>query len=164
MPPRVWTFFYGSYMSLDVLREVDLVPGRLEPARLAGFDLTIRPLANLRREARRCVHGVLATATHAELARLYAHARDVLGGTYSPQAVLAETADGALRPALCYLAHDLPDAPADPAYVARILAAAREHGFPEEYLAHIASFAPAGGTAGADAPRRAGGGGRSPGR
>lgn len=45
--PTVWTFFYGSYMNLDVLKEVDLVPGRVEVARLNGFDILIRPLANL---------------------------------------------------------------------------------------------------------------------
>jgi hypothetical protein len=31
-------------------------------------------------------------------------------------------------------------APADPAYVDRILRPARDHGFPEWYLARIASF------------------------
>jgi hypothetical protein len=24
--PQVWTFFYGSYINFEVLREVDLVP------------------------------------------------------------------------------------------------------------------------------------------
>ena len=45
--PTIVAFFYGSYINLDVLREVGLVPERVEVARLPGFDLLIRPLANL---------------------------------------------------------------------------------------------------------------------
>jgi hypothetical protein len=37
--PKVWVFFYGSYMNLEVLREVDLVPQRWEIGRLGGFDI-----------------------------------------------------------------------------------------------------------------------------
>ncbi len=139
--PRVWTFFYGSYRNQGVLGEVGLVLGRFEVARLPGFDVRIRPLANLVRSPRDSVFGILATATHAELERLYAHARDVLGGTYQPEAVLVETLDGALRPALCYLAAELPDAPPDPAYVARITAPARRFGFPSWYVERLESFA-----------------------
>ena len=93
--PSVSVLFYGSYMNLSVLREVDLVPARREVARLSGFDVRISPRANLVRSDRDTVYGVLATATHRELARLYAHARDILGETYLPEAVvLPETLDG----------------------------------------------------------------------
>jgi hypothetical protein len=27
--PKVWVFFYGSYINFEVLKEVDLVPGRV---------------------------------------------------------------------------------------------------------------------------------------
>src|SRR5579859_3923053 len=100
--PRVWTFFYGSYMNLDVLREVELVPAQHEPARLDGFDIRIAPRANLVRSDACCVWGLLATATHEELARLYRHSKDVLGETYLPEAVLARTGCD-YRPALCYI-------------------------------------------------------------
>src|SRR5678816_3196190 len=100
--PKVWTFFYGSYINFDVLREVDLAPQQWEVARLSGFDIVIRPRANLVRSDRDRVYGIVATATHAELARLYAHAKDVLGETYLAEAVVVETSSGALRPALCY--------------------------------------------------------------
>jgi hypothetical protein len=43
----VWTFFYGSYINFDVLKEVDLVPESWEVARLGGFDIRIEPRANL---------------------------------------------------------------------------------------------------------------------
>jgi hypothetical protein len=98
---KVWVFFYGSYRNFEVLRQVNFVPDRWEPARLAGFDIVIRPRANLVRSERDCVYGIMATATHRELNRLYAHAREILGETYLPEAVLAETLDGKWRAALC---------------------------------------------------------------
>jgi hypothetical protein len=68
-------------------------------ARLAGFDIRIQPRANLVRSDVGTVYGIVATATHDELARLYGHARDVLGELYLPEPVLAETLDGKWRPA-----------------------------------------------------------------
>ena len=84
----------GSYINRRVLAEADLHPEELVVATLPGFDIQIGPLANIRREAGRVVYGVLATATHAELDRLYQHAREVLGGTYLPEAVLCHVTDG----------------------------------------------------------------------
>jgi hypothetical protein len=141
MKPEVATFFYGSYINLAVLGEVDLAPNRVEVARLPGFDLEIRPLANLIPSDRDTVYGILAEATHDELARLYEHARDVLGGNYLPRAVLAHTLSGQVEPALCYIAPALEHARASRDYVSRILEPAREYGFPDWYLEKIESFA-----------------------
>jgi hypothetical protein len=138
--PSVWTFFYGSFINLEVLAAQGLVPERHEVARLAGFDIQIRPLANLVRAERSLVYGILATATHRQLARLYDYARDGLGGTYLPEAVLAETLDGMLRPALCYIAPSMAPAPATGDYVERILAPARDLGFPPWYLERLERF------------------------
>jgi Gamma-glutamyl cyclotransferase, AIG2-like len=141
--PAVWVFFYGSYINRKVLAEVDIVPGSMESAVLPGHELVIRPLANLVPSDRHVAHGILIQATHAELDRLYTeHAQGVLGGTYLPQAVVCHLPSGDLRPALAYIAHDMPPRPADPAYVRRILQPAREYGFPDWYLAHIRAFAP----------------------
>jgi Gamma-glutamyl cyclotransferase, AIG2-like len=137
--PRVAVFFYGSYMNRAVLAEVDLAPEVWEPALLPGFDIRIAPRANLVRSAQDVVYGVLASATHRELARLYAHAQDVLGESYLPEAVLVQTAGGLSRPALCYIAPEMSVREADPAYVERILAAARDLAFPEWYLAKLRS-------------------------
>ncbi len=137
---KVWTFFYGSYLNLDVLEEVDLVPGEWETGRLSGFDICIAPRANLVRSEGTVVYGIVATATHAELERLYAHARDVLGEVYLPEAVLVETAIGTYRPALCYICHDMERRPADPVYVDRSADPAREYGFPEWYIERLESF------------------------
>lgn len=140
--PRVVAFFYGSYINPAVLGEVDLVPDRVEVARLPGFDIEIRPLANLVPSDRHSVYGILATATHAELERLYSHARDVLGGVYLPRAVLTHTLTGQAEAALCYIAPRLDPAPASAAYVARIVEPARRYGFPPWYVDRLESFLP----------------------
>jgi hypothetical protein len=141
-PSAVWTFFDGSYINFDVLKEVDLVPESWEVARLGGFDIRIEPRANLVRSDADMVYGIAATATHEELTRLYAHAKDVLGALYLPEPVLVETLGGKWRPALCYICPDMKSRPADSAYVERILAPARENGFPQWYLDRLAKFLP----------------------
>src|SRR5215475_10867020 len=123
---QVAVFFYGSYMNLDVLTEVDLRPARVEVARLPGFDIRIEPLANLVHSNRHTVYGILTQATHRELDRLYAHARDVLGGLYLPEAVGAFTLSGGMVPALCYIAAEMKPGPAANDYVDRIIGPARQ--------------------------------------
>lgn len=140
--PKVVTFFYGSYINPAVLREVDLVPDRVDVARLPGFDIQIRPLANLVPSDQHTVYGILADATHAELERLYDHARDVLGGVYLPQAVLAYPRSGQAEPALCYIAPHLTPSPASAEYVGRIVEPARAYGFPPWYINRLESFLP----------------------
>ena len=83
--PAIPVFFYGSYMKRSVLAEVGLVPATFEVGRLSGFDIEIRPLADLVRSDSHSVYGMLATATHDELDRLYTHAAQVLGGRYLPE-------------------------------------------------------------------------------
>ncbi len=139
--PRVWVFFYGSFINPDVLRGAGLVPDRVEVARLGGFDIVIRPLANLVRSDQHSVYGILVTATHAELGRLYDYARDKLGGSYLPEAVLAET-NGTGRPALCYIAPERGPGTASNDYIDRIVVPARRHGFPAWYLARLEAFRP----------------------
>lgn len=140
--PVVTTFFYGSYINRAVLREVDLVPERFEVARLPGYDISIRPLANLVPSDENTVYGVLASTRHSELARLYQHAQEVLGGLYLPHPVIAFTLAGQAEPALCYLAPSLTPSPPDPAYVRRIVDPARELGFPAWYVERLEAFGP----------------------
>lgn len=140
--PKVWTFFYGSYINFNVLKEVNFVPERWEVARLHGFDIQIGPRANLVRSDQHSVHGIIATATHTELSRLYAHAKDVLGEVYLPEAVLVETLDGRWRPALCYICPVMEPRPATNDYLDRIVGPAREYGFPDGYIRRLESFRP----------------------
>jgi len=140
--PKVWSFFYGSYMNAEVLAELELVLEDVEVAKLDGFELRIEPLANLVRAEGYAAFGIVGRLTHAKLDELYAHARDVLGGYYLPEAVLVRTRRGVYLPAMCWIASDLAPAPAEPAYVDRILAPAVEYGFPSWYLELIESFKP----------------------
>jgi hypothetical protein len=142
MQPKIWVFFYGSYINPDVLREVALEPSEWHTATLGGFDLTIAPRANLLRDPAKTVWGILATATHAELARLYEdHAHKLLGEIYLPEAILATDSAGRLRPALTYIAPDMQPRAAEKAYVERIAGPAERFGFPKGYVAKIRSFA-----------------------
>jgi hypothetical protein len=43
----VAVFFYGSFISRDVLAEHDVIVDRYEVAHLDGYDIVIQPLANL---------------------------------------------------------------------------------------------------------------------
>ena len=138
----VWVFFYGSYINLDVLKVVDYTPHRYEVARLPGFDITIRPLANIVRSNRHTVYGILAMGNHSELERLYDHAENVLGGRYLPQAILAQTVAGQWVPALTYIAYELSGEQADAGYVERIVEPAKEYEFPEWYIERLESFMP----------------------
>jgi hypothetical protein len=138
--PVIWTFFYGSYMNLDVLKQVDYTPREYEVARLPGFDITIRPLANLVRSDRHTAYGIVATGTHAELTRLYDHAENILGGRYLPEAVLVQTLSGLWLPVLTYIAPKLSDEHAAADYVDRIVTPAIAYGFPSWYIERLESF------------------------
>jgi hypothetical protein len=140
MTTLVHAFFYGSYMNLEVLAQVDLRPRDVEIACLPGFDIRIAPLANLVPSHDHSVYGILARASHAELERLYAHARDVLGGTYLPRAVVVETRDRRFVPALCYIADDAGAGAPSADYLERILKPARELDFPDWYVRRLESF------------------------
>ena len=139
---KVATFFYGSYMNLEVLKEVELIPDQVEVARLPGFDIRIQPLANLVRSDQHTVFGILIFSTHPELERLYSHAKDVLGSVYFPEPVLTQTLDGKLLPALCYLAPVMEPRPPGNEYIDRIMISGRQYGFPSWYLEKLESFRP----------------------
>jgi hypothetical protein len=140
--PKVWTFFYGSYINIKVLKEINFVPDQWEVARLSGFDIRIQPRANLIRSDQHCVYGLVATATHQELNRLYAHAKDVLGEIYLPEAVLVETLDGKWKPAMCYICPAMEPQPAANDYIDRIVGPARQLRFPDWYINRLESFRP----------------------
>jgi hypothetical protein len=136
---KVWTFFYGSFINLEVLSQAGYTPDVYEVAKLSGFDIRIDPLANLVRSDQHCVYGIVAPATHEELRRLYA--QDWVG-TYLPEPVLVETRDGKCRPALCYIAPAAEGRPAAADYVDRIVGPARAYGFPAWYVARLERFRP----------------------
>lgn len=139
---RVWVFFYGTFMSPGVLIEHGVTPGRTVPARLNGFELHIRPRGNLTRSDRWCAYGVITEVTHEDLARLYSDLEERFGLKYLPEPVLAEALDGTVRPALCYIAPHMDDAPATSDYVGQLAEAVRAAGLPEWYAELVESFGP----------------------
>lgn len=139
---HVWVFFYGTFMSRDVLIAHGVTPTSVVPARLDGFELYIRPRVNLKPCDRSCVYGSVAAVTHEELSRLYTHLEEVFGVKYSPQPVLACALDGTVRPALCYIASHMDDAPATRDYVNELAEVVRAAGLPEWYAEFVESFGP----------------------
>jgi hypothetical protein len=75
------------------------------------------------------VWGNLATATHAEPARLYhEHAKGVLGESYLSEAVIVTDRAGRVRPALVSVAPAMQPRAAEEAYVERIASPAERFG------------------------------------
>ena len=135
--PRVSTFFYGSFINLDVLAEVDYVPSQYEVAHLDGYDIRIQPLANIVRSDNDRVYGIVALATHVQLERLY---RQEWVGVYLPHPTLVTTEDDNSRPALSYIAPSMAAEPPADDYVDRIVGPARRHGFPQWYIERLERF------------------------
>jgi hypothetical protein len=134
----ITVFFYGSYIDRNVLAEVSVSPLRWEVGRLAGYELVVQPRANLNRSEADTVYGVVASATHTELQRLYTeHSLGALEEPYFPEAVLVESLTGSWMPALCYIAHSMPPRPAASVYIDRIVASASGLGFPAWYIERI---------------------------
>jgi len=137
---KVFTFFYGSYLNPEVLKEVNIFLDKWEVAKLPGFDIIIKPYANLIKSSRDSVYGILTQLTHMELKRLYSHAENVFHELYEPEAVLIQTADDKWVTALCYICHNMNENNADKNYIDRIIQPAKEYGFPAWYLEKLASF------------------------
>lgn len=134
---KVWVFFYGPHINLNVLKEADISPDFFDIAKLSGFDIVIQPRANLIPSFAHEVFGILTTASHSELERLYTEDE-----RYLPEAVVVQLLDGSLQPALCYISYEMKAQPAENDYIDSIVAPAREYDFPKSYIKHLESFRP----------------------
>jgi hypothetical protein len=137
---KVWTFFYGSFINLDVLKKLGVVPERYEVARLNGFDIRIQPVANLIRSDQGCVYGIVVLVTHDDLRRLYDYVQTDLAGIYLPEPVLVETLDGKWKAALCYISPAMEPRTPTNEYIERIVGPAKQYGFPNWYIARLDAF------------------------
>jgi hypothetical protein len=132
---RITVFFYGSFMDRQILRRRGFEPADLQVAKLWGFDIRFRPLATIVPvEERTCVYGLLATATHEQLQRLYGEA---MVSSYRVEPVIVETIPGRTLPALVYIAWGRTPPPESADYIQHILGPAREFDFPGWYLEHV---------------------------
>ena len=139
---RVRIFFYGTFMSRAVLAEHGIDVPTVMPAKLSGYQLTIRPRANLIKDDRSCSYGSIAALTHEQISTLYRNLDDQFGLKYLPEAVIAESLDGTFRPVLCYIAPEMDDSAPPREYVKQLASCVRELGLPEWYAAYVESFAP----------------------
>ena len=137
---NVWVFFYGTFMSAKILREYGINCEATIPAKLNGYELSIRPRVNLKKNESCVSYGGLAHISHQDISRLYSDLNDKFGITYYPYPVIAELADGSLKPALCYISFDIRDSLADPDYVNKLARCATGLEAPEAYIGHIKSF------------------------
>lgn len=137
---KVFTFFYGSYINKNVLKEAGITPDEFNTALLPGFDIIIKPYANLKKSPEDVVYGIVSRLTHDELKKLYSHAEDVYHNIYLPEAVLVQTKDEKLIPALCYICHNMEGRKADKNYINKIVQPAKEYGFPDWYIKKLESF------------------------
>jgi len=134
---RIAAFFYGSFIRRDVMGLGGFHPETVEVAKLNGYDITFDPHANIFQSAQHAICGVLVYPSHEELKKLYS--RDGVG-IFLPEAVVVETSNNRMLPAICYMPPGRQDDPADLAYVEHIIKAAREHGFPKWYLNRLKEF------------------------
>jgi hypothetical protein len=134
---KVWVFFYGTIMNPVVMKDFGVVADKVFPAKLSGFDITIRPRPNLVRSERASVFGSLFNVTHEDLATIYSGLEKNFGIKYLPEAVLATTLDGVVQPALCYIVPDMADAAPDPKFVSQLAQCVRTMGHPEWYAKHV---------------------------
>ncbi len=131
MRRTVESFFYGLFMSVEVLRQSGARPVDPRRSYVDGYRLAIGERATLIPcHGGRC-YGMLIGLTYAELDRLYGSP----GLTdYRPAPVLAQTVGGTAVPALCYILPAPPRERANAGYAARLQELARELGFPAEYV------------------------------
>jgi Gamma-glutamyl cyclotransferase, AIG2-like len=136
-PKRVAAFFYGSFMRREVMAKGNFFPNEIETAKLNGFDIHVEPHANISRSDQHSVFGILVHPTDEELNALYS--MDGVG-VFLPEAVIVETNDGRLQPALCYIPPTRNNHPADLEYLGNLIAVATEYGFPHWYIERLASL------------------------
>jgi len=134
---RVWTFFYGSFINLTVLKQYQVFPEEIQKAKLEGFDIRIEPLATLAQDNTSTTYGIVCKVTHEELETLYN--LDWVA-KYNPEAVIVETEDGNQIPALTYISDPPDKSPAAQDYVLRIVEPAKDLGFPDWYIDMLKQF------------------------
>lgn len=134
---RVDVFFYGLFMDASILRAggVD-EPVHPRRAFVDDFKLRIGSRATLERVVGARVYGMLFALTHSELDLLYA-APGLEG--YRAEALIAQSFDDMVAPALCYNLRHPPSADEwNSGYALRLQEVLATLNFPEEYVASVA--------------------------
>jgi hypothetical protein len=132
---RVDTFFYGLLMDADLLREGNVVPVNARRAFVEDFTLRIGERATLVATLGARAYGMVFALMHRELDALYSAAGLE---QYRPEALLAQTLDGPVIPALCYNLVQAPEpVERNPQYAVRLQQVLRKLAFPPAYIESI---------------------------
>jgi gamma-glutamylcyclotransferase (GGCT)/AIG2-like uncharacterized protein YtfP len=135
-------FAYGSNMSRGPMRQRCPTAQDAGRAILRGYRFVIMAsgYASVVPAAGQDVHGLLWRIGPRDLAALDDY-EDIAGGLYR-QAMLPVLRDGKTVEALVYLGCETREGRPRAAYIADVVAAARDCGLPEDYIAGLARFAP----------------------
>ncbi|MEQ8345162.1 MAG: gamma-glutamylcyclotransferase family protein [Sneathiellaceae bacterium] len=141
-------FAYGMNMDLAAMAERCPAARLICPARLDGhrFGLNRRGVSTVIPGAGAVVHGLLWTLTGPCEAALDGFEGIAAGHYVKRDRPVLAVLPGGERPrrALVYIASDAHPGPPRQPYFDRVRAAARSHGFPEDYLAELDALLPAG--------------------
>lgn len=138
MTSTVLTFFYGGLINQRMLDRLGVNPTHRQKAVLSGYELTISPYVNLKRQQFGTAFGQIMSVSHEELTKIYQQ----LKVKYLPQAVSVTDSQGQQVAALCYIAPHMETGIAEYDHVWMLLEAAQQNGFPAWYLELIQSFMP----------------------
>jgi len=128
-------FFYGLFMDVDLLNEMDIRALNPRRAFVDGYALHLGVRATLVPAEGHKAYGMVIAMTHAELDMLYG-----ASGLqhYRPEAVLAQLLNGNNLPALCY---NLPGPPspdeANEEYAGQLRTVLAKLKFPPEYIESV---------------------------
>ena len=129
-------FFYGLFMDTAILRAGGVAePANSRRAFVDDFELRIGQRATLVPVADSRVYGMLFALTHSELDLLYAAPGLE---AYRAEAIVAQSFDGIVTPALCYNLRHPPSADEwNSGYASRLQEILARLNFPEEYVASV---------------------------
>jgi hypothetical protein len=127
-------FFYGSFMDLEVLRTLSVVPKNVETAELKNWSITFSPMATLVQSEGDSVYGTIAELSRDEVRILYT--RDDLKH-YNPVGITVATKQNKRVPAQCYISKPGSGQKPSVEYLRRVIQAAESLGFPSAYLEEL---------------------------
>jgi hypothetical protein len=132
---RISVFFYGLFMDEELLRAKGAQPASPRQACVHGFALRIGRRATLVPVSGACAYGIVMELSHEEIELLY---MDPSVRMYRPEAVVAELADGAQVPALCFNLQITPEpGESNDAYARKLRDLALRLGLPSDYVDRI---------------------------
>jgi hypothetical protein len=127
-------FFYGSFMDLELLRTLGVVPKTFETAELKNWSITFSPMATLVRREGDSVYGAIAELSRDEVRMLYSKG-DLK--RYYPVDITVSTKRNERVTVQCYISKSGTGQTPSVEYLQRVIQAAKNLGFPPVYLARL---------------------------